>query len=396
LVSSSHSYEKLFGMKSKRRHDIDWIRVLAFDVLIIYHIGMYFNTWDSQIKNNITIDWLAYPMQFSSQWRLPLLFVVSGMGTRFSLSYRTGGQYIKERFIRLFIPLLVGILVIVPPQVYVERLADGEFSGSFWAFYPHFFEPIYPQGNLSWHHLWFLPYLLVMSIVATPLFLNLRRDNNAFSQWLRKRLTQSPFYLYLFTIPMIVVEFTMEPVFPITRAFIGDWYALVYYFLLFVSGFVLITIGQSFWKAIDIIKGIALITGLVSFQIFWWLWTTFHSHVLIPVFKVIMMWSIILAVFGYGAKYLNKASRVLDYRNEAVYPFYIIHYTIIVLLGFWLMNNPMPIFLKFVIMFVGTFGGSLLFFEIIKRVRLLRPLFGLKRKQSRLELGVEQDTKADR
>ncbi len=372
-------------MKSKRRHDIDWIRVLAFDVLILYHIGMFFNTWDSQVKNNITIDWLAYPMQFLSQWRLPLIFVVSGMGTRFALSYRTGGQYIKERFIRLFIPLLVGILVIVPPQVYVERLADGEFSGSFWAFYPHFFEPIYPKGNLSWHHLWFLPYLLVMSIVATPVFLNLRRDNNTFSQWLRKRLTQSPFYLYLFTIPLMVVEFTMEPIFPITRAFIGDWYALVYYFLLFVSGFVLITIGQSFWKAIDKIKGIALITGLVSFQLFWWLWTTLQSHVLLPVLKIILMWSIILAVFGYGAKYLNKASRVLEYRNEAVYPFYIIHYTIIVLLGFWLMNNPMPVFLKFVIMIVGTFGGSWLFFEIIKRVWLLRPLFGLKRKQIRLK-----------
>jgi glucan biosynthesis protein C len=79
-----------------------------------------------------------------------------------------------------------------------------------------------------------------------------------------------------------------------------------------------------------------------------------------------------------------------------VYPFYIIHYTIIVLLGFWLMNNPMPIFLKFVIMFVGTFGGSWLFFEIIKRVWLLRPLFGLKRKQTRLKLRVEQDIKADR
>ena len=366
-------------MNSKRRHDIDWIRVLAFDVLILYHIGMFFNTWDSQVKNNITLNWLEYPMQFSSQWRLPLLFVVSGMGTRFALSYRTGGQYIKERFLRLFIPLLVGILVIVPPQVYVERLADGDFSGSFLAFYPHFFEPIYPKGNLSWHHLWFLPYLLFMSIVATPLFLKLRRDNNAFSHWLRKRLTQSPYYLYFFTIPLLVVEITMEPIFPITRALIGDWYALVYYFLLFVSGFVLITIGQPFWNAIDKIKGITLLAGLVSFQIFWCLWTTFDSHFLIPVIKIIMMWSILLAVFGYGAKYLNKSSQILEYRNEAVYPFYIIHYTIIVLIGFWLMNNSMPLFLKFVIMIVGTFGGSWMFFEIVKRVWFLRLLFGLKK-----------------
>lgn len=367
-------------MNSKRRHDIDWIRVLAFDVLILYHIGMFFNTWDSQVKNNITVDWLTYPMLFSSLWRLPLLFVVSGMGTRFALSYRTGGQYIRERFIRLLIPLVIGILVIVPPQVYVERLADGDFSGSFWTFYPHFFEPVYPKGNLSWHHLWFLPYLLFMSIVATPLFLKLRRDNNFFSLCLRKRLEQSPYYLYLFAIPLLVVESTMEPIFPITRAFIGDWYALVYYFLLFVSGFILITIGQVFWKAIDKLKGIALLTGLVSFQICWCLWTAFDSHVLIPVLKILTMWSTILAVFGYGAKYLNKPSRILEYRNEAVYPFYIIHYTIVVLMGFWLMNKPMPIFFKFMLMIIGTFGGSWMFFELVKRVWFLRPLFGLKKR----------------
>jgi hypothetical protein len=177
-----------------------------------------------------------------------------------------------------------------------------------------------------------------------------------------------------------VVEAAMEPIFPITRALIGDWYAFVYYFLLFVSGFILITIGQPVWKAIDKIKGISLLAGFVSFQIFWWLWITFDSHVLIPVFKIMIMWSIILAVFGYGAKYLNKASRILEYRNEAVYPFYIIHYTIIVLIGFWLMNNTMPIFLKFVILIVATFVGSLMFFEIVKRVWFLRLLFGLKRK----------------
>ena len=366
-------------MNNSRRHDIDWIRVLAFDLLILFHIGMYFNTWDSEVKNNITISWLAYPMQFSSLWRLPLIFVVSGMGTCFALSYRSGGQYIKERFIRLFIPLLVGILVIVPPQVYVERVADGDFFGSFWAFYPHFFEPVYPKGNLSWHHLWFLAYLFFMSIVATPLFLKLRQNDNAFSLWLQRLITRSPWYLYLVTIPLLVVEFSMEPIFPITRALIGDWYALVYYFLFFLSGFLLITLGQPFWVAIDKIKLKTLLTGIISYQIYWWLLTTSDGHVLIPVLKTMMCWSVILAIFGYGTRYLNKDSRILNYRNEAVYPFYIIHYTIILLMGFWLMDDPIPVFLKFAIMVVGTFGGSWVFFEIVKRIRGLRLLFGLKR-----------------
>jgi len=88
--------------------------------------------------------------------------------------------------------------------------------------------------------------------------------------------------------PLVSAEIAIEPIFPVTRAFIGDWYALVYYFLLFLSGFFLITIGQPFWKAMDKIKGIALLAGLVSYQIFWWLWTTYNDHVLIPVFKSVV------------------------------------------------------------------------------------------------------------
>ena len=374
-------------MKPERRYDVDWIRVLVFDLLILFHIGMFFNTWDSQIKNNITVNWLAYPMYFLSLWRLPILFVVSGMGTRYALSTRTGGQYIKERFIRLFIPLVVGILIIVPPQVYVERFADGDFLGSFWEFYPHFFEPFYPRGNFSWHHLWFLPYLLIMSIVATPLFLKLRQDNNGFSHWLRKVLVQSPYFLYLFAIPLLVVESSLEPIFPVTRALIGDWYALVYYFLFFVSGFSLTTVGRPFWKAVDSIKVFALITGLVSYFILWLLEPIFDNQVFIGLLRTMVTWSIILAIFGYSAKYLNKASRILKYRNEAVYPFYIIHYMITVLMGFWLMNDPMPIFTKFLILTIGTFGGSWLFYEMVKRVSLLRPLFGLKRRETKVEPG---------
>ena len=138
--------------------------------------------------------------------------------------------------------------------------------------------------------------------------------------------------------------------------------------------------GEPFWKAIDKLKGIALLAGIVSYQVFWLLSTTSDSHFLIAILKILMMWNIILAIFGYSAKYLNKASRILKYRNEAVYPFYIIHYMIVVLMGFWLMNDPMPVYLKFLIMIVGTFGGSWLFFEMVRRVWFLMLLFGLKRK----------------
>ena len=140
-----------------RRYDIDWIRVIVFDILIFWHVGLYFVKWgtpvdwDLSLKNNVQVSWLSWPMLFVRQWRLPVLFVISGIGTQFALSSRTAKEYLRERFIRLLFPLFAGILLIVPPMVYLERITEGTFDSSFWSFYPQFFDGIYPEGNFSWH-----------------------------------------------------------------------------------------------------------------------------------------------------------------------------------------------------------------------------------------------------
>ena len=161
----STSLEKILAMDSSiRRYDLDWLRVIVFGLLIFYHVGMFFVPWGWHVKNNSIYDWLRWPMLFLNQWRLPILFVISGMGTFYALGKRGMGKFMWERFLRLGIPLVVGMLLIVPPQVYVERLAEGQFTGSYWAFFSTIaFDGVYPEGNLSWHHLWFLPYLLVFS-----------------------------------------------------------------------------------------------------------------------------------------------------------------------------------------------------------------------------------------
>ncbi|MEL7147300.1 MAG: acyltransferase family protein, partial [Bacteroidota bacterium] len=153
-------------MEKFRRYDLDWLRVIVFGLLIFYHAGMFFVPWGWHIKNNEIYRWLIWPMLFLNQWRLPILFVISGMGTYFALSYRSGWQFAKERWLRLGLPILVGMLFIVPPQVYIERVADGDFTGSYLTYWTTIaFEGAYPTGNISWHHLWFLPYLLIFSLL---------------------------------------------------------------------------------------------------------------------------------------------------------------------------------------------------------------------------------------
>lgn len=365
--------------KSFRRYDIDWIRVLAFDILILYHVGLFFVPWHYHINNNETVDWMSYPMFFIHQWRIPILFVISGMGTSFALTNKTGGGYIKERFTRLFIPLIVGILVVVSPQVYIERFTQGKATGSFFEFFPSFFDGVYPEGNFSWHHLWFLPYLLLMSVLFTPLFLRLKNDNNKVVILLSKIFDRSPWSLFIFSIPLLIVEILLRSSFPITHTLLGDWYALTSYSILFISGFILISIGNSFWKAIDKIKRYTLIFGVIFFLILLSQWDNVEGNIFMSIIRVLNMWCWILTVFAYSSKYLNKESKVLRYRNQAVYPFYILHQTIILFIGYLLMDNSLHYMWKFIIMVIGTFGSSWLIFEfLIKRIKIIRPLFGMK------------------
>jgi len=318
-------------------------------------------------------------MLFTNQWRIPILFVVSGIGTRFALAYRSGNDYVKERFSRLLIPLLFGALFIVAPQVYIERLTQGSTYDSFLHFYPDYFNGIYPQGNFSWHHLWFLPYLLLMSVVATPLFLNLRNENNAVISWLKPTIERVPWALYSIVIPLLIVELTLADKFPVTRALIDDWYAIPFFFILFIAGYTLVCCGDSFWNAVQRIRFGTLALGIICFPL---LYVFSADSIGYSVVKIVNMWSWILTIFGFAATYLNKKSDLIRYRNQAVYPFYILHQTIIIICGYFLMENSMHYGLKMLILLIATFGGSWLIYEfVILRIPFIQPFLGVKRRR---------------
>lgn len=366
-------------MNNERRYDIDWIRVLVFDILILFHVGSFFSEWEWHIKNNVIVDWLTYPMSFISYWRIAILFVISGMGTRYALSTKTGKSYINERFNRLFLPLIAGILIVVPPQVYLERLTQGLSFNHFFEFYPHYFNGIYPKGNFSWHHLWFLPYLLLMSVVATPLFLYIRKGNSVFIKKIESLINKRSIALYIFILPLLGIEFLFDDKY-ISHAFWGDWYALSLYFVFFILGFLLISIKSSFWSAVTRIRYLTLIVGIVAYILI----SNYEiNYYLFSTIKILNIWSWILTVFGFAAKYLNRESNLIKYRNKAVYPFYILHQTITIICGYYLINSSMHYSLKMLILIVVTFGGSWLIYElIILKVPMIQPLFGVKRKST--------------
>ena len=210
-----------------RRYDLDWLRVIVFVLLIFYHVGMFFVPWGWHIKNNVIYDWLRWPMIFLNQWRLPILFVISGMGTYYALSKRSLKQFSWERYLRLGIPLFIGMLLIVPPQIYIERIQQSDYTRNKFQIYKTelFRGGTYPKGNISWHHLWFLPYLLLFSLLLGPLFVRLKRRPSKLVEWTKRQL-QKPFGMYIVIIPLFLVESFVEPFFPSTKAMDGDWFTI--------------------------------------------------------------------------------------------------------------------------------------------------------------------------
>ncbi|TPE45843.1 acyltransferase family protein [Pontibacter mangrovi] len=363
-----------------RRYEFDWLRVLAFSLLIFYHTGMFFVSWEWHVKNNQLSESMEYPMLFLSQWRMSLIFLVSGVGVYYALGYRSAGTFVKDRLKRILVPLLVGMLLVVPPQVYFERVVQG-FSGSYWSFFPSVFdfEP-YPQGNFSWHHLWYLAYILHYSIFLLPLLLFLRKAKLNLSKTNGVMLLLAP-ALWLSMGGVLLYER-----FPATNALIDDWANHFLYVSVFLVGFILMKVPELQEK-IRKIRWYSLATALLTLSLvllaYWFRDKDFTAFQLNSyyIIKQSNRWLWMMAILGFAMQHLNIKSKYLAQANEMVYPFYILHQTITVALGFYLQDAPLSIGTKFTLMSLGTF---ILCFVLVKYVIMpvnwLRVPFGLKAK----------------
>lgn len=362
---------------ARREHGLDWLRVAAFAALIFYHSGMIFVPWDFHVKNAEKSDALALIMLFFNRWRLPLLFFISGCGVAFSLRRRGWGQFARERLQRLLIPLLFGMFVVVPPQIYFERLQQGAQFG-FAQFYPQVLEFVpYPQGSFSWHHLWFVAYLLVYCLVGIPLFVYWRSE--AGRGWLARLVRFAECHrwaVYLINLPSLLVAFTLGPRWPVTHNLIADWANLTGSFITFLWGF-LIASAPGFLDLIERRRQEFLLSALGSTAAFYGLRGSGAPEAMTIVSAYMgMLW--ILTLVGWARAHIRTGGPALAYATEAVYPFYILHQTVIVAAGYYIVQQPWTLWTKLALTMTAGFFGSWFGFELVRRSNLTRLLFGLK------------------
>jgi glucan biosynthesis protein C len=363
-----------------RRYDLDWLRVLAFALLIFYHTGLIFVGWKFHVMSPVSSPALELPMEFLNQWRMPLLFVISGVGVTFALSRRTAGQFATERLQRLLLPLIFGMCVVVVPQVYYQRLSEGTHYTSLLDFYPHYFNGAAPKGNFTWNHLWFIAYLLPFSLLSLPLFIQLRKPA---AQAILARLSlwlSRPGNVLILVLPLILIQLTLRPYWPDTRNLVSDWFNFAFYLTLFIYGYVLAPL-TGFWQAAERQRYLFLALGLAAFSFYYWADDYYYALIGDAIkrgVQALNCWCWILVCIGFGRRHLNRNSPLLQRANEAVYPFYILHQTVLIVLGYYVLQWPATNAAKFCIIVLGTFAGCLLLYLVIQRFSVLRVLFGLK------------------
>lgn len=390
---------------STRRHDLDWIRVAAFFLLILYHVGVFYEPGsDWHTTSPREIKGLEVVMSLSNPWRLALLFLIAGFATRFMTTrlapgLRGAGTLARDRTGRLVLPLVFGMLVIVPPQTYFEVAQSMPDLVESWPrFYMLYLSGEHAWGIITptWNHLWFVAYLWVYSLGLAALLALTGDLLPRLGEWLDRSVTRT--VLLLGPVLYLGLARHLEPRFEGTHALVDDWYLHSVYLPLFLFGFLIAKSGRvraaliaNRWLAL----GLAVLAWLA-----WWtylltwtglpgdvqLWTPMGEHP--PAWLQFAMrwtyaaiqWGAIAAILGFGARHLDIDRPVLRYLTNAVFPLYILHQTITVVAGHYLPDLQLPLAVESALLVGLTFGGAFAGYELVRRVPPLRPFFGLRRR----------------
>lgn len=386
-------------VSATRRYDLDWLRVIAIVTLLFYHTGMIYVSWGWHIKSAQHSQVMEEVMRWLHLWRMPLLFFISGAGTFFALKKRSFRSYAGERVRRLFVPLVFGMLVIVPPQIYIEWLFRGRFTGSYIDFYPEVFrfQPYQDGGKggaFSWHHLWFVCYLFLYSLLSIPVFNWLQSDSGQRFVCRIGRLIAKPGGALWLVGALWLNDVLLGGFFPHeTHALVNDWAYFMKNLLLFWLGYVLIS-RREFWQILTEQRRYYLMATLLftvilySIRAFVSMDTIDDSRLLTTLFsfeRIALTWFSVLATIAYGYQYLNhnpswKGKPVLPYLNEAVYPFYILHQTVIVLIGYFVLTRTsLGVYTGFLVVSLSSLGSCIAIYRmLIRPFKPMRVLFGMK------------------
>ncbi|WP_119167975.1 acyltransferase family protein [Algihabitans albus] len=369
----------------QRKYFLDWLRVAAFALLIVYHIGMLYVPWDFHVKSACILEWLAWPMVALNPWRLALLFFISGVACRHLLDREGPGAFLRGRITRLLPILLLGVLVLVPPQSYLELRQDNAIPPGFLSFWlGHYLVADQSFGIIlpTWNHLWFVAYLLVYAALLAGLAAALPRGIERLAGWVERQDPLVPLLavgLWFAAANVLALLFR-----PDTHALVDDWAAHLRWLGLFLAGILLAKSGV--WNYLEARRRPLARAAVLCMAGFLALRYGLRAGLVPDVWRLplygtaaaIFGWTMILALCGLTKAWFDRPSPLLRYLTRAILPFYALHQTVLILLAVALFACQLPVLAEMPLLFILTLAASWVLYELaIRKNRLFGPLFGL-------------------
>jgi glucan biosynthesis protein C len=396
-----------FG-QTGRLYYLDWLRVMAILTVFLFHCAKIFDYHTTDVFNAFRSPVLSAFREFNFLWLMPLFFAVSGAAVFFSLKPRRAWPFAKARITRLLIPLvIVGTFLINPLYIYAVPLFTGQAGGGFFEWYPKFFDGMWGFGGnfvLLGHgtHLWYLEYLFIFSLILLPFFLRskrriaggLKRISNHF---------EKPWALFMLFLPISAAGAGFELIGLGGIRIAGGWDPLSY-LLFFSYGYMIFSNG----RILEIVHrygpmflgGAVILTALHVD-------THFGFNLIIPsitrhdmmaggalrplnhpgwvavqAFRGLVGWCWIIGLLGTGSRLLNFNNEILSHANEAVLPFYILHHSVILLVGAYIVHLGRGIGTKFFMIAAVSMAIIMAVYELlVRRINVFRFLFGMKSRE---------------
>jgi hypothetical protein len=376
-----------------RRYDLDWLRIAAFGVLIFYHVGMFYVSWDWHVKSSRASEAIEPLMRLVNPWRLTLLFLISGVATRFIADRMRPGRLFLSRMGRLWPPLLLAVFVIVPPQAYYEIVEALAAMGAPQSPALDDFYRKYATASGRWcdadgclttptyNHMWFVAYLILYTAAVIIIAPILRRAPAAVS-----RLIAGPGLILAPWLFLFLARMSLQPIFGETHDFRNDWYLHTIYFATFLFGYAVAKFDRFFddclklrwpalaiavvaWAALNVYYGAFDFEGSTPPE---WLRIAMRGA------RELQAWTAIISAIGFARRYLrNSDGPVRRMLTEAIFPFYIIHQTIIVVAAHHLNKAGLPLAVEAPLLIGATLLGCWAFYAIGRALPAGRAFFGL-------------------
>lgn len=376
-----------------RAHWVDWLKVLVVVGIAVYHVALVFSITPWLISNREHSLALSAYVGWGYLFGLQLLFVLAGAASYYGRRTRTALKFARERLLRLGVPLLLGLATLSPLQAYFQALSAGSRVG-FLEWLPGYLHRLAFYPDPVWlirygYHLWFLGFLLLISLAALPLQAAMDRLPAAGSMRRLANLGLRPGTVLLAAVPIALLQIVLRPAAPADMSWADLASDLVFYlwgFALAASpGFaeaVLRSQWQSLAAAVLSWSGIGLMFVLSSLPGWSQPYGLDFDLVVYAPLHALGCWAFIAFLVATAMRWWNRPHPLVTYGQDAVLPFYVLHHPLVVVLGFYIVQLPIPVWPKFALLLLGVLAGTIgIYHLVIRPVGPLRILFGLRYKE---------------